>query len=181
MIAPIVEGHGDVPAIRVLLQKLAPALRIARPVRMPRSPRLIPEHLDRGAKIARSNIRGRGAVLPVLDADEDCAGRLGPSLEQQLRQSVQDCSGRVVLAVREFESWIVGGDIRYAVDNPDSTGGLEDRIRAAHGGLYSDTLDQPRLIATADVARLKQNSRSFRRLAKVLEEFVDEAKNLPSA
>jgi hypothetical protein len=39
----------------------------------------------------------------------------------------------VVLAVREFEAWIVGGDAAHGVDDPDVCGNLEGESRAFMG------------------------------------------------
>jgi len=175
VVAPIVEGHGDVAAVRVLIARLAPQLRVARPVRMPRQRLVLPEHLSRAAQIARANILDRGALLLMLDADEDCAASLGPKLQATLMKSVSGCLCRVVLPVREFEAWIVGGTAGFSVDNPDSAGNPKRRIREACNGVYSETADQARLTATADLVRLHAVSRSFRKFEKVIAELSDDA------
>jgi hypothetical protein len=175
VVAPIVEGHGDVGAVPVLLRRLDSALQVKTPVRFPRSRLLIDDHLSRAARIAAANIRGPGAVLLIIDADEDCAARLVPNLEQRLRGMLPHVPCRVVLPVREFEAWIVGGDPAYLNENPDESGDLKGRIRTRLG-TYSETVDQPRLIATADLELLAARSRSFRRLQKVVAEFGEAAR-----
>lgn len=170
-IAPIVEGHGDFAAVPILLRRMVPMLAVARPVRFPRSKLIIPAELIRAARIAEANISDQGAVLLVMDADEDCAATLGPQLQQTLSRGLPHRLCRVVLAVREFEAWIVGGDVAYGVDAPDSAGGLKDRIKARYG-VYSETIEQPRLIAAADIRRLCAMSRSFQKLQKVVDEFA---------
>lgn len=172
IVAPIVEGHGDVAALPVVLRLINAALIVAKPVRFPRTRLLQSVHLVRAARIAAANVPGHGAVLLVMDADEDCAATLGPELQQRLAECLPpSLPARVVLAVREFEAWIVGGDVQYKFDDPDAAGRLKDRIKAAHGK-YSETADQPRLAARIDVQRLTEQSRSFRRLRKVVEEFA---------
>lgn len=169
-IAPIVEGYGDVSALPVLLRRIEPTLQVKRPVRFPRSRLLLDEHLNRAAKIAASNITGSGAVLLVIDSDEDCAARLRLDLESRLSAILPQHVCRVVLAVREFESWIVGGDSEYGVQDSDSAGDLKGRIRRRYG-VYGETADQARLVARSDLQLLEQRSRSFRRLMKVVREF----------
>ncbi|RIK65505.1 MAG: hypothetical protein DCC65_12545 [Planctomycetota bacterium] len=173
-IAPIVEGHGDVAALPVLLRRLAPELHVKRPVRFPRSRLLIDEHLNRAARIAASNISMSGAVLLMIDADEDCAARLGPQLEQRLARLLPQTMCRVVLPVKEFEAWIVGGDSEFDIEDADCTGDLKGLIRERRGE-YSEAVDQPRLIANARIELLARRSRSFRRLQAVVREFQQAA------
>lgn len=170
IIAPIVEGHGDVAAVPVLLRRMAPMLLVRRPVRFPRSRLLQEEHLSRAARIAEANIDEDGAVLLVLDADDDCAATLGPELESKLQSAIPNRICRTALAVREFEAWIVGGITTYNTIDPDSTGNLKGLIRDRLG-VYGETADQARLIASADLEVLEQRSRSFRRLCKVVREL----------
>lgn len=172
VVAPIVEGHGDVAAVPLLLRRMAPELAVARPVRCPRTRVVRNDYLIRMARIANANIQDRGAVLVLFDADQDCAAQLGPELESELAKSFPDRLCRVVLAVRGFEAWIAGGDASYGLDDADSAGNLKSRIRQANNGLYQKTVDQPKLIAKADLTRLGQVSRSFGKLFKVVGEFV---------
>jgi hypothetical protein len=78
---------------------------------------------------------------------------------------------RAVLAVRGFEAWIFGGDASYSMKNADMAGELKDRIKATEG-VYRKAVDQPRLIAKADLERLAGLSRSFQRMRKVVDEFL---------
>ncbi|MCC7349574.1 MAG: hypothetical protein IT446_03315 [Phycisphaerales bacterium] len=174
-VAPIVEGHGDVPAIRVLLNRMNPSFHVATPVRYPRSKLILPEHLSRAAQIAATNIRCKGGLLLMLDADEDCAKTLGPKLQDRLEKCLPNVLCRVVLPVREFEAWIVGGNNRYVTIDPDSTGDLKGKIKSIHGH-YKETVDQPKLIAAADLELLRQRSRSFRHLQKIVNEFTEAAR-----
>jgi len=174
IIAPIVEGHGDVAALPVLLRRIAPALQVKRPVRFPRSKLLSDEHLARAALIAAANIAENGAVLLVIDGDEDCAARMGLDLESRLQKVLPRRMSRVVIPVREFESWIVGGDSRSGAQDSDTAGNPKGRIRQWLG-VYSETADQARLIASTDLGLLESRSRSFRRLLKVMAEFAKRA------
>lgn len=170
VLAPIVEGYGDVDAVRVLVSLVAPELRVARPVRQGRGKLTHREGLRHAVNIAAANITGPGAILVLFDADHDCAAKLAPTLTAWLADDFPHLTCRVVLAVRGFESWIVGGDAAYGVNDPDHTGDPKRRIETAHG-TYKKTVDQPRYIARADFDRLRANSRSFRKFDKVIEEF----------
>ncbi len=130
VVAPIVEGHGDVQALPVLLRMIDPTLQIARPVRFPRSKLIKQEHLVRAAAIAAANIIDPGAIFLLIDADEDCAAQLGPELERYLSERFPKRLCRVVLAVREFEAWIVGGNPVYGINDADEAGALKERIAA---------------------------------------------------
>ncbi|MFO0837673.1 MAG: DUF4276 family protein [Phycisphaerae bacterium] len=170
VLAPIVEGHGEVDAVPVLLRRMAPELIVRRPVRFPRNRLVQEEHLRRAARIASANIEREGAILMLIDSDEDCAARLGPDLEKRLSEFAPNLTCRVVLAVREFEAWIVGGDPANAIDDPDRAGNLIGRLREQHG-VYKKTADQPRLIARSDLEILARRSRSYRHLEKVVREI----------
>ena len=176
VLATMVEGHGEVDAFPLLVRRLYPSLIVPRPVRVKRQKILQPDELVRTAKIADANIRqggGRGGLLLLLDADFDCAATMGPDLQRQLSQSLGHRVVRCVMAVREFESWLVAGD-RRSEELPDEGRGGKGWLKHQHGR-YSPAADQPHLTAGMDMERAEQVSRSFRRLRKVLGEFAAEA------
>jgi hypothetical protein len=170
VIAPIVEGYGDVDAVPVLLRRMAPELHIARPVRQGRGKLISKDGLRHAAAIAASNIREAGAILVLFDADRDCAAELAAQASGWLAEDFGHLMSRIALAVRGFEAWIVGGDVFYGEDDPDNAGDVKGRIEARYG-TYKKTVDQPRYIAAANFDRLQNHSRSFRHLRKVVEEF----------
>jgi hypothetical protein len=92
-------------------------------------------------------------------------------LERQLSGPFPNRICRVALAVREFEAWIIGGDPAYGIDDADRAGQLKERI-SQRMGIYKETVDQPKLIAAANLSSLQQRSRSFRRLTKIVREFT---------
>ncbi|MFN7020531.1 MAG: hypothetical protein ACK4WH_04280 [Phycisphaerales bacterium] len=176
VVATIVEGHGEVDAVPVLVRRLHPLLVVPRPLRVKRHRIIHPTEIERYAWIAESNIRqveGRGGLLVVLDADDDCAADVGPTLQRQFASVLSHRMVRVVLAVREFESWLVAGDETSREVADEERGGknwLKDRL-----GRYSPTVDQPRLCAELDLARAERASRSFRRMLKAVSELVADA------
>jgi hypothetical protein len=129
-IAPIVEGHGEVEAIRILPERVWRELlggdyaEILQPVRRPRS-KLLRWNPDRSASAADENEIARAVKLAVaklqaqssrnmpalilllLDADRDCPKELSPELTSILRREAGCCSSAVVLAKIEYETWFV--------------------------------------------------------------------------
>ena len=180
IVAPMVEGYGDVPAVRVLLNRMAHQLAVANPVRHGRGQLAQREGLRRAAAIAVANIAERGAILLLIDADDDCAATKALELANWLKADFGHVFSRVVFVVKEFEAWIVGGDAIYGVDDPDRAGNLEGRIREVHGK-YKKSVDQPKYIFRADLDRLRTVSRSFRRFDKVVREIIADAESSPAA
>lgn len=174
-IAAIVEGHGEVAAVPLLLRRLNPAVNVARPIRIPKSKLVVASELQRVVQIARSNIRNRsrGMILLILDADDDCAKEWGPKLRGWMRESVPDVDCFVVLIVREFESWILGGRADFDVSQPDTVGRVEERLAEANGGRYQKTIDQPRFTSQIDIDLLARKSKSFGRLVKRMSEIPE--------
>jgi len=175
-VAPIVEGHGDVAALRVLLGKIAPAIRVARPVRFPKSKLVkVETELVRAVRIAGANIRPgeTGLILLLIDGDEDCPAKLAPELLASMNKGARDIHCLVVFAVREFESWIVGGHPDLDIADPEHAGKAKGRIEKINGGLYQQSVDQARLASRIEVDRLRPHSPSFRRFAERIENFVN--------
>jgi hypothetical protein len=170
-IAPIVEGYGDVPAIRVLLNRMAPHLAVSNPVRQARGKLVQRDGLRHAVSIAAANVTEQGAILLLLDADEDCAATKAGELQGWLTADFHHILCRVVFVVREFEAWIVGGDPQYGVENPDAAGNLEGRIKEVYGR-YKKTVDQPRHPARDDLQRVRANARSFQKFDKVVCEII---------
>ena len=181
-IAPIVEGHGDVAAVPCLIRMLRPDLRIATPVRFPKTKLVIPSELRRAVAIALANIpSGKlGLVLVLIDADEDCPATMGPRLLRELQTEIGGRAphGFVALAKREYESWLVGGDPAMNEATPETAGDPKGRLKAANGGRYSETADQARLSYNIDPARLEQSSPSFARFARRIAEIPAPAPDL---
>lgn len=165
VIASIVEGHGDVDALPILLRRINSSLVVARPIRVKRQRIVDPDELRRYALIAEANIvqrGGRGSVLLLLDADQDCAATLGPVLRRHISEALPHRTCACSLAVRDYESWLVAGDA-LAPTNPDESRGGKAWLAQRHGH-YSETADQPRLTARLDIPRVEAASRSFRHL-----------------
>ena len=85
-LAGIVEGHGEVNAFRVLVERvcteldIAPPPEILPPIRVKRNQVVKPDELERHIELLGNRVGANGAILVLLDADDDCAARLGPAL-----------------------------------------------------------------------------------------------------
>lgn len=187
-IASVVEGHGDGPAVRVLLRRLcseiAPNLivEVLRPIRAPRSSLLSRGgELERAVELAALNARPDGAVLVLIDADDDCPADLAPQLLDRANRSSIGLPVAVVFAQREFEAWFLAAaeslrGKRRLPDNLRSPANPEE-IRDAKGwlknymGRYSETIDQPALAADFDL-KAARSAASFDKLFREVSGFM---------
>ena len=114
-LAPIVEGHGEVEAVPVLLNRIvnvvAPdrALRVNPPIRVKSGSFLNDaDYFRRQVMLAMAKAaQANGSVLILLDCEDDCPAQLGPALLSKATAIRQDVTVLVVLAYREYESWFV--------------------------------------------------------------------------
>lgn len=190
-IVPIVEGHGDVQAVPILLRRIAEqrgayALEAARPIRCPRY-KIVKEHeLERVVRLAAVQSDPPAAILILLDAETDCPAELGPSLLARARATVPDLPVAVVLAKNEYEAWFLAsvetlrgrrGIRKDASPPPDpeeirgAKESLEDLLEP--GRTYSETVDQPALTALMDLHVTRQRSPSFDKLWRETERLID--------
>ena len=184
-IQPIVEGHGEVAAVPVLLRRLcekagAYHVGIGRPIRRRRWELVQEEPLRRAVCLARLR-RECSAVLVLFDSDDDCPKELAPALEAWTRAASGSTPSAVVMAHREYEAWFLAsleslrGCRGIAADatslpEPESPRGAKERLERCMvaGRSYSATADQPALTARFDMRRAYARCRSFRRLVAAL-------------
>lgn len=186
-IAPIVEGHGEQAAVRVLLTRIwyellgGEHLDVLRPIRLPRSKLVQERELERAVDLAMLKLRAavpagtHGMVLILLDADEDLPCLLGPKLVGYARRSRRDADVACVIANVEYETWFVAAaeslrqylDVDDVPDAPEELrfrkGWIQERFR---GPKYSETVDQPALTASLDLALCRSRSPSFDKLCR---------------
>lgn len=191
-LALVVEGHAEVEAVPVLVRRLAaaaqptPPFDVLRPIRVHRSRVVKPGELERAVELAvRKLAPSRGGVLVLLDADDDCAADFAPELWRRAVAVRPAVPTRLVLAVREFESWFLAAaesvsghralqpDLT-APDNPegvrDAKGWLQER--RTDGRSYSPVLDQPKLAALLDLGLARARSASFDKLCRDVEALL---------
>jgi len=117
LIAPIVEGHGEVRAFPRLLRRIASEaapgkpLLINEPIRI-KSGSFLNDERYQGSYIALAAAKARqagarGVVLILLDCEDDCPAQLGPELLARAQAIAQDVAFVVALAFREYETWFM--------------------------------------------------------------------------
>lgn len=166
-IASIVEGHGEVAALPILLRRVANVvapstpIHVPRPIRVKRKLVVKPGEFERHVDFAARRAGPAGTILILLDADKDCPADLAIDLLQRAKAARSDCRIRAVLAKTEYEAWFIAATTsiadRYGVEvkpPPDP-----ESIRDAKGWIgknvlhatYRPTLHQPKLTDAFDL------------------------------
>lgn len=198
-VASIVEGHGEVVALPILLERVwyemirGEFIDVLRPpIRQPRD-RLAQnkeDALSRAVALAAAKLRATSnstdpeLILILIDADDDLPCVLGPRLLQIARQSRRDKNISCVIANVEYETWFVAsanslqgflelGDELPPVD-PETQqlgkGWIQKRFKNAS---YSEAVDQAKLTASMDILVCREKSPSFNKFCRDLEKASD--------
>lgn len=191
----IVEGHGEVASVPILARRLLGRFMITcdlhPPIRVRRPTIVKSGELERHVDLIGDKVGPGGKILILLDADDDLACELGPSLLARAERTRPDRAIGVALAVKEYEAWFLAAaaSLRGLRGLPDH---LEpppepERIRDAKGWLgrqmsvpYSPPLDQPALTSRFDLAAARTAAsfdkfvREFARLVGVPSDFPPE-------
>lgn len=178
-IASVVEGHGEVQALPVLLRRLAehvaPEVPIQQPWRLPRG-RFGTVALATAVAVSARRVTGPGGILVLLDADDDCPVELAAHVRAAASPERISVPLSVVVADREYEAWFLASclTVRQHVDvsldfdfsdDPDGPRDSKYRLeRHLTTGKYSETRHQPAFSSLIDVEVASAGSRSFRKL-----------------
>ena len=192
-IATIVEGHGEVEAVPILLRRIAErvapgvALEVPRPIRVKRHQMLKAEELERAVALAAGRAGPHGGILVLLDADDDCPSELASDLLRFAVRSRPDRPIRVVLAKTEYESWFLAAAASLAgqrgIDEDALPPQDSEAIRNAKGWLsarmppgrrYRETLHQAALTARFDLDSARAAS-SFDKMWRDLASLLGDA------
>ena len=191
----IVEGHGEVEAVPILIRRVAalhyPELTtvMPTPIRIPRNRVFKAGELERAVGLAVRNIGRQGAIFIILDSDDDCPAKLGPSLLRQVSQVFRNMPIAVVLAKHEFEAWFLAAAVslrgerglRSDIDppsDPEAIRGAKEWLydRMQSGKTYRSKRDQPALTARLNLEQAR-NADSFdkcyRDIVRLLSELRD--------
>ena len=183
MIQPIVEGHGEVPAVPVLVRKLGelmgiPYVPVGAPFRSKRSQLIQKDGLQRVISRAREE-PGCAAILVLFDADDDCPKEEAPTLLQWAEEASAPLPCAVVMANKEYEAWFLSNLevlLQARGINPaepyekdpetkrDAKGELESRFGGNFN--YIEKKDQPAFTALTNWVLVHQRCRSFRKMSK---------------
>ena len=115
-IAPIVEGHGEVQAVPILLNRLVAEVAADAQLRLNPALRVksgsfvndddyFGKYLELAARKAKP--WPNSCVLILLDCDDDCPLKLGPQLLAKAKARRPDTTIIVTLAYREYETWFL--------------------------------------------------------------------------
>lgn len=189
-IVPIVEGHGEVEAIPILIRRIAAdlghgfAVRIERPIRIPRSKLVRPGEIERAVELAARRAGTDGGVLVLIDSDGEPPCTLGPTLLQRAQRVRPKMPIGLVLAHQEYEAWFLA-----AVESLRGLRGLSATIEPPHdpegirgakewlmrhmpkGITYSETHDQSAFTAQFELGAARwagSFDKCYREIAKLL-------------
>ncbi len=182
-IAVIVEGKGEVQAVPILLRRIvreiAPdiAVRIGRPIRVPRD-RIVQEAvLERYLNIAVRQDGPDAGILVLLDANGDCPAELATKLVERARRARPDKRIQLVLAKCEYEAWflaaaesVVAGTPEAPAD-PEAIRGAKEWIRKHQP--YRPTVDQAPMTAKFDMAQARRNAPSFGKMWRAVQALLE--------
>jgi Domain of unknown function (DUF4276) len=186
-LALIVEGHGEVQAVPLLIRRIVSQLDatrnlyIDRPIRIPKSKLVREGELERAVELAARNLDGDGTILILLDSDCECPKLGAPRLLERATQSRTDMDIILVLAQCEFEAWGLASatslrgwkglpDDLEAPDSPEEIRGAKEWLERhmPRGASYSETVDQTALAQRIDLARARETN-SFDKLFREIE------------
>lgn len=191
-IATIVEGHGEVEALPVLIRRIAVEVdsaldaKIWPIIRVPADRLKKQGELERTVDLAARKLGGEGAVFILLDCDWDdgCPKWDAPVLLDRARSARPDVPVSLVLAYKEYEAWFIAaaesirGKHRLSetlerVPEPEGIRGAKEWLnsRMPPNQPYVETIDQPALTHLFDMrAARRANSfdKCFREIVKLL-------------
>ena len=189
-IFPIVEGKGDALALPILVRRVLQAQGAADRVRVRKaawenkSTLLKPGEVERIARGALQKAND-ARVLVLIDADEDCAATRGPELQRRLDKALGSGVSAAVVAVHEYENWLVAGasafsgnntfrDSIRAPKNPESVQDAKHWLNARRMGKhsYDPVVDQAPLTALVDLDTVRERCPSFDKLWREVERLA---------
>jgi hypothetical protein len=182
-IQPIVEGHGEVAAVPVLLRRLQDvalnySFGVSHPIRRKRSELVNEAKLRISVQLAKATPECMG-ILILLDADDDLACIVAPQLLAWARSEAGEIPCEVVLANREYEAWFLASleslrgccGISPGANSSARPEGIRDAKGAVQaqmtpGAAYSPTAHQAALTARIDLPKVHQVCSSFQKLVR---------------
>lgn len=184
----VVEGAGEVEALPNLCARVLAALGATSwfvdkaPIRQPRS-QLVDESvpspnrpcLPKGVARAMAIAEGRGAnaALVLVDSDDDCPASWAKSFISGYQGQLPAAA---VMAVREFESWLLWAQPseareRAGAANPEAMRDAKKPLRKIIPG-YKPTTHQLALTQKIDIAAVRAQSSSFDKFVRSIASLV---------
>jgi len=178
LIVPVVEGHGEVEAVPLLVRRIYAELLpdvtvvVNHPIRVKSGSFVSDELYFRRyvAMAAAKAAQGNGLVLILLDCEDDCPADLGPKLLAGAKSVRPDVPSMVVLAHREYETWFLAAaeslDMGLAPpDNPEAIRGAKEWLTRRMAVPYDPIIHQASFTSKFDL-RQAQRIPSFARLVR---------------
>lgn len=188
---PVVEGHADTKAVPILLRRICAEvfgrwdIVIREPWRLPRSKMVIPAEIGRVYHpLSRGAVGGAGAVVVVLDQDDD------HDLSELVGRVSEPMAGMadllIVVACREYEAWFLGGieslrahrsvhDDAHFDSDPEAPRDAKGRLRQLMNEPYRETLHQPAFTELLSIGAARQRCPSFDHLVRAVGELIETA------
>lgn len=186
-IVPVVEGHSEfhsIPAFlrRILQDRAIYDIEPDRAIREHRQRLVQPDVFLKRVRMAeqRENCTG---VLVIFDSDDDAACVLGPGLAKTAQDGGVARPCRVVLAVREIESWLIAGveslrgyrgipDDLSPPDNVETIRGAKEWLNSRMRTGYKTTIDQLPLLLRFDYENARRRAASLDKFLRDLDSLI---------
>lgn len=193
VVAPIVEGHGEVQAARSLVSRISAErcgvwAEVAPPFRLDSAKMRKPGELARAVRVQAERVRGRpGGVLVLRDGDDaDIQCPVEPARSLAPRPELVSVPVEIVIARHEYEAWFLAAAVslrshsavRDDASEPadaEARRGAKNQLEAMMRESCKETLHQAKFSALIDLDRAAENSRSFRRMIHAVERLVQQA------
>lgn len=188
IVAPIVEGHGEVAAVRQLITRIGGSvgvgIEVVQPFRLDSGRMRKPEELAKAVRLQEVRVQGRiGGVLIVRDGDDDidCPVELARQITPE--PGAFSVPVEVVIAHHEYEAWFLAAaeslrshpsvrDDATAPPNPESKRNAKKQLELMMNESYKETLHQAKFSSLIDLSAAAKNSRSFRRMMHAVEKLI---------
>lgn len=184
-VAPIVEGHGEMPAVRTLIDRIGLELigtyiEVTQPFRLDSTKMRKPEELEKAVRFQAARIRGKGGVLVLRDGDDSditCPVALAESLAP--KPELVTVPVEIVIARHEYEARFLAAaeslrshpsihDDAQAPESPEDKRDAKTQLRHIMNESYKETLHQAKFTAVMDLDLASKRSRSFRRMVNAI-------------
>jgi len=196
IVYPIVEGHGEVEAVPVLLRRIAMEfekydLRVESPYRLPRGSMLHSEEkLNAALRLAAGRLLATGLPSGIVVC-HDANGDTVEDLREQLRPRLALVDDRIkvhhAIPVREYEAWFLAAAESFRdhprcrpdaplIANAEEIRGAKEAFQRSilrDGEYYSETVDQSRFTSIFDL-KLAMRCVSFESLMIEMETWFTE-------
>jgi Domain of unknown function (DUF4276) len=184
----IVDGDSEYAALPLLIRKIPDSpQRVVATLLAPIPPKAGAAVIARACKSRIDILLAKrvAEVIVVLDREdrEECSGQWALTIRDAL-DLPESCRGSVVLKDRMFENWLLADvaalrtfPVRYSVSDAVERRIVPNKadrcdalrlIKDITNPSYSKTSDSKKILSVADPLNVAANSRSFRRLMRVL-------------